>query len=445
MKRMIYITLISVTVILSFGLRGCEGYLNFIYSLMNYHATGYFGILGDSEPEYYSIAVGNDGSMYIRNGKPPAPWIEAQSGTSNTLTFVKIYNNPDSLIAYAVGDAGTVLFSSDKGYNWMDRSIPSLPNNLYGLDFIDYGTGGVNVVVCGDGGIVYKSTNSGSNFNWQQVNTITTQKLNTIGAITSDLYLAAGENGAIIKTNDGGQSWQNVGIADTSADFNRLFLGVTVSSWDAGWLAGNNGKIYATTDYGYTWLPRASGTIKDLFDITFKNPTEGVVAGRNGTVKFTSDAGLTWQEDSYLSSLTTKDILSISEVDSNTATAITVNNYIGDSQGADTTFILAISSEPFVGVDDEENNIPSEFSLGQNYPNPFNPTTTIRWQQPETGIVILKIYDVLGSEVTTLVDAELSAGTHETVFNASKISSGVYYYQIIAGDFIEAKKMILIK
>jgi hypothetical protein len=85
------------------------------------------------------------------------------------------------------------------------------------------------------------------------------------------------------------------------------------------------------------------------------------------------------------------------------------------------------------------------YSLSQNYPNPFNPSTTIRWQMPEREFVTLKIYDVLGREVTTLVNEELTAGTHETVFDASGISSGVYFYQIKAEGFIETKKMILLR
>ena len=234
--------------------------------------------------------------------------------------------------------------------------------------------------------------------------------------------------------------WQNVGIPDTSVDFNRLFLGVAVSSWDAGWLAGDNGKIYATADYGDTWLPRVSGTDKDLCDIVFKNPSEGVVAGRNGTVKFTTDAGLTWHEDSYLSSLTTKDILSISEVDSNTASAITVNNYNGDSQGSGTTFFLAVSSEPFVGIKNDNNVTPSEFKLEQNYPNPFNPSTTIEFLIPQTSIVHLDEYNVLGEQVTTLLNEERPAGNQSVQFNASNLPSGIYFYSIKAGSYYDSKK-----
>jgi len=92
-----------------------------------------------------------------------------------------------------------------------------------------------------------------------------------------------------------------------------------------------------------------------------------------------------------------------------------------------------------------EEGLPLLFNLEQNYPNPFNPSTTISWQIPQAGKVMLKIYNVLGSEVTTLVDEEVSAGNHETVFDASHLSSGIYFYQLTAGDFNQTKKMLLVK
>lgn len=86
-----------------------------------------------------------------------------------------------------------------------------------------------------------------------------------------------------------------------------------------------------------------------------------------------------------------------------------------------------------------------EFALNQNYPNPFNPSTTVKWQIPKSGLVSLKIYDVLGREVVTLVNEEVGAGKHESVFDASRFSSGVYFYQLKVGEFIRTKKMILIR
>ncbi len=93
----------------------------------------------------------------------------------------------------------------------------------------------------------------------------------------------------------------------------------------------------------------------------------------------------------------------------------------------------------------EEDYVPKEFTLLQNYPNPFNPTTKIRWQSPISSHQTLKIYDLLGREVATLVNEFKPAGSYEINFDASNLSSGVYYYQLRAGDFIEIKKMIYLK
>ncbi len=98
-----------------------------------------------------------------------------------------------------------------------------------------------------------------------------------------------------------------------------------------------------------------------------------------------------------------------------------------------------------INSEDQEQEIPKEYSLNQNYPNPFNPNTTIRYQIPKNGIVTLKIYDVLGAEIATLVNEQKDAGKYEVNFNASRLASGVYIYKLQAGDFVSSKKMILLK
>ena len=93
---------------------------------------------------------------------------------------------------------------------------------------------------------------------------------------------------------------------------------------------------------------------------------------------------------------------------------------------------------------------PKEFTLSQNYPNPFNPTTKIRYTIPSVGtsfmkFVHLKVYDILGSEVATLVNKEQTAGYYEVNFDGSRYASGVYIYRLEAGDFVSTKKMMMIK
>jgi len=95
--------------------------------------------------------------------------------------------------------------------------------------------------------------------------------------------------------------------------------------------------------------------------------------------------------------------------------------------------------------DDMSSNIPTQFELRQNYPNPFNPTTTINYQIIKNDFVSIKVYDVLGNEVATLVDEEKPAGNYEIIFNTSELSSGTYFYKLQAGSFFETKKMLLLK
>ena len=85
------------------------------------------------------------------------------------------------------------------------------------------------------------------------------------------------------------------------------------------------------------------------------------------------------------------------------------------------------------------------YNLFQNYPNPFNPATIISYSIPETDLVTLKVYDVLGNEVATLVSENKPVGSYEIEFDGSELTSGVYFYRLQAGSFIETKKMILMK
>ena len=106
-------------------------------------------------------------------------------------------------------------------------------------------------------------------------------------------------------------------------------------------------------------------------------------------------------------------------------------------------------NDTFVYVEDEDKILPTEYSLMQNYPNPFNPSTLIRFSIPKNSFVTLKIYDVIGNEIAILIDEEKSVGNYEIEFsslkNNLKISSGVYLYQLRANDYMQTKKMILIK
>jgi len=133
------------------------------------------------------------------------------------------------------------------------------------------------------------------------------------------------------------------------------------------------------------------------------------------------------------------------------ARAVYFNNYIYVADGGGGLYILENNWDPVVGINNE-NALPLSFSLSHNFPNPFNPTTTIKYQIPEINFVTLKVYDVLGSEIATLVNEEKPSGSYELTWYAEQLPSGVYFYRLQAvptgrqaGSFVETKKMLLIK
>ncbi len=93
----------------------------------------------------------------------------------------------------------------------------------------------------------------------------------------------------------------------------------------------------------------------------------------------------------------------------------------------------------------EEGTLATSFTLDQNYPNPFNPSTTISYAVPTNSFVSLKVYSILGTEVASLVNETQAAGRYTVRFTATQLSSGVYFYRIVAGNFVDTKKLTLLK
>ncbi|MGH2574490.1 MAG: ASPIC/UnbV domain-containing protein, partial [Ignavibacteria bacterium] len=106
---------------------------------------------------------------------------------------------------------------------------------------------------------------------------------------------------------------------------------------------------------------------------------------------------------------------------------------------------VTLVEDGVIGIHNNNNNLPSEYKLFQNYPNPFNPSTVISYQLVVNSFVNLKVYDLLGSEVATLVNEQLKAGSYKVEWNGANYPGGAYFYRLIANDFTETKKMILIK
>jgi hypothetical protein len=192
----------------------------------------------------------------------------------------------------------------------------------------------------------------------------------------------------IFRTNDGGQNWTKLVLASNSAHHDIEFLpGCPSSIW--------------FTDYN------------NLF--------------------FSSDTGNTWQE--FIIDINNLEGRNIEFFDDQIGLLLCDNDkiFFTSNNGGITTSI------------NDTSPMRSDFNLYQNYPNPFNPATTIKYELPKEGMVTLKIYDILGREVKILVNEKQSVGRYELTFDASNFAAGVYIYRLQAGEFIQSKKMILLK
>jgi photosystem II stability/assembly factor-like uncharacterized protein len=446
MKKLFYLFPICLILGSFCGFRGCsgdgEGILEVLASLIVEPGRG---SSNDQPIEAFSITCGINGKIFTSDGRPPAPWILRQSGVSQNLNAAGCLQNFDSTVAYIVGNQGVILRTFDKGHNWAIIRTPNQSQpNLNGVGVIPpQGPGFTKIIAVGNSGTVLKSDNFGGYWKWNEININTTKKLNSVAVAANLIFAVVGDSGAIYRTLDGGANWENRSISPTVSL--KKITSITYNSYCA---VGTNGSIYKSTDYGYSWVLRSSGTTRTFRDVYFSGIDSGICAGDFGAVRLTTNGGLTWFTDSYLSGLTTRNILSFARVDGNTFNSITTSSTPGDN-AVDTTFFLAVSSEPFIGIEPISNFIAEVFSLKQNYPNPFNPVTKIRFDVAAGTEYIepvqIIVYDISGREVTILVNEQLKPGEYEVEWDASNYPSGVYFYTLSADMYKMTKKMMLIK
>ncbi|HSD62293.1 MAG TPA: T9SS type A sorting domain-containing protein, partial [Ignavibacteriaceae bacterium] len=199
----------------------------------------------------------------------------------------------------------------------------------------------------------------------------------------------------IINTTDGGTTWNMQYIPDSLSfeSINSVIFINDYKGWAAGsrYLESSESRILHTYDGGLNWETQNVPAGAALNSIFFINEFTGWAVGDSGTILRTTNGGVTFIEEEKIDEL------------------------------------------------------PSKFLLSQNYPNPFNNSSVIRFSIPKPSQVTLKIFNTLGEEIETLVNEEKPAGTYELTWNIVNLPSGVYFYRIKAGDFIQTKKMVLMK
>jgi hypothetical protein len=199
-------------------------------------------------------------------------------------------------------------------------------------------------------------------------------------------------------------------------------------------LAGTaGGGIYRSTNRGALWTPVNSGLTDSstITIMTFLYDGTRIFAGTNKGIFFSTNDGMSWS--AVDSGLETKWV--------NALLVFGSSLYAGTGGGGVWVRPLA---EFVTSVESERGNITSDFRLEQNYPNPFNPSTTIRYSLPTRLHVTLTVFNPLGQQVAVLVNGEQDAGSHDVQFNASGLPSGVYFYRLQAGAYVETRHLVLL-
>lgn len=251
------------------------------------------------------------------------------------------------------------------------------------------------------------------------------------------IFLADGITGSglatLFKSENGGVDWKLVRTNSSSSEIpsmcNTQFDQSTF--WTTEWPGQN---IYKTTNFGDNWFVEHSNNNSGWgSDICHEDPTVIVTGSWSNKAWITVNGGATWPE--------------ISSGLSGHGGGIMVpdRGYILAHQGSNIYKLNVIYTVLTSVQENILSSIPKDFNLGQNYPNPFNPSTKINYDLPKSGNVVLKVYNELGREVSTLVNSYKSAGSYEINFNASNLSSGIYFYKLETDGLTATKKMLLVK
>jgi photosystem II stability/assembly factor-like uncharacterized protein len=410
-------------------------------------------------------------------------WEEIDSPTSKTLNSIIFI---DSLNGWVSGDSGLIIHTSNGGIDW-EKQYSNDSLNMVNIFFLNDRLGWAaasSQFYAPYGTYILKTTNGGINWTSDYFR-IGEAYINSLYFLDSLTGFAVGYPQVFHRTTDGGISWTRVNL-DSSIAASYPPYSIKFYSPQYGYACGGvrdikgvvwrttNGGLnwktvvdtmtfetlfdlhifdslhvivmggdpeygtsqVVTTDGGENWEYTALGVFYFPFSIGFRNDIEGwVPMGEQRKFLYSSNSGENWTE---ITTPDSADVLRICFPDSSH----------GFGVGRNGTIVKYLYRGPTNMVEEEE-SIPY-FYLFQNYPNPFNPTTNINFRISELGIVTLIVYDVLGNEISTLVNGEKSEGNYSVTFDGSGLPSGVYFYTLKASTtkekaFFTSKKMLILK
>lgn len=379
--------------------------------------------------------IGTDSGLYYSNDNYKT--IIYEDKFPNNKVVRKIIT--DSTNTFLLCD--TIFESSGKSWNKLPYVGPCTDlielkdNILIGGFYEELPRGGPPRIA----GMFYYPTDSsawgaGKQFGFWRVFNIACDTQNNIYISTQNMYKDPVEAFSIFISKDNGKTVSNISKGFPSMPINSIYIN---NITDDVYLCTYKGLFkYLISDSSWILLSLNNKMVKSL--VIDKNIMYAVVGDWNyDSVMVSSDQGINW--NFYISGF--GNIRSYDQFKINVLT-IDSSNYIyaGTSNG----LYRAKLYNP-VGIEEVNSAIPWEFSLEQNYPNPFNPVTTIKYSIPQNQLVTLKIFDLLGREIMSLVNDDKSPGKYSVNFDGSSFASGIYFYRMQAGNFIDTKKFILIK
>lgn len=356
-------------------------------------------------------------------------WTLAEGYLSRTVDGGNSWTRIDSLgifakIKFANENMGILAYqgyfakTTNSGANWYQYNYPGY--NFTNISIASPNTWYVYGYAQSAQQILMKTTDAGNT--WVQKST-SPHYTTGLYFLNENTGYITGEYG-LYKTIDGGNNW--------SLLINRYFANVFFINENTGWTYSLG--VSKTTDGGITWSPSYTSGRISINDFYFANPSTGWFCGvtdQRGIIMKTTDGGNSWKNNFNFN---TEELRTLSFVDANTGWTAGYHGTILKTTTGGTINILQIST-----------NVPNKFYLEQNYPNPFNPSTNIEFSLPQKSFVKLKVFDLLGREAANLVSENLSAGKYKYDFNASLLTSGIYFYKLETENFSETRKMILIK
>ncbi len=379
-----------------------------------------FSLVGDGS----NIFAHTNSSVFASTNNG-ADWADVDSTLPST--YIQSFT-VDASNVFAVATFNGIFISSNHGKTW-DSINGGIMDTTHPIALV---TSGPNLVAATQDHGLFYSSNSGTSW---IVSNGGPRYPRSLSSIDSNIFVG-GDNGLFLST-DHGESWAIVN--DTLVDIS-VFASSGSNIFGGSPLLPSCGLcpppppsgLFRSTDNGKSWVLLTSGIPKA--SLTFSLAAEGsvIIVAMDQRVYCSTNSGDTW--DNVTEGLPDIAVLSLFSNESNV--------FVGTERAGiwqrPLTEITAVK-QPI------STTMPTAFRLQQNFPNPFNPTTIISYELPADNVVSLEVYDMLGRKVKTLLSERQSAGAHSVTFNASSFSSGVYFYRLTTGNFVETKKLILIK